>query len=67
MKFTPRLNTATKTSVMIKPTESVLEIERGLYESKFCIISPYFHYIVTAIFDPGIEGHHPVFAHPDSI
>jgi hypothetical protein len=24
---------------MIKPTESVLEIERGLYESEFCILS----------------------------
>jgi hypothetical protein len=50
MKFTPRLNPATRTSVMIKPAESVLEIERGLYGSKFCILSP--HGIVTAIFGP---------------
>ena len=42
MKFTPRLNAATKTRVMIKPTESVLEIERGLFDSKFCILSPPF-------------------------
>jgi hypothetical protein len=61
MKLTPKLNPATKTSVIIKPTESVLEIDRGLYESKFCIVSPHFHYIVTAIFDPGIEGHQPLF------
>jgi len=27
---------------MIKPTESVLEIERGLYDSKLCIFSPPF-------------------------
>ena len=54
MKFTPRLNPATKTSVMIKPTESALEIERGLYESKFCILS--LHDLVTAFFDRSIDG-----------
>jgi hypothetical protein len=27
---------------MIKPIESVLDIERGLYDSKFCILSPLF-------------------------
>jgi hypothetical protein len=44
---------------MIKPAESVLEIERGLYESKFCNLAP--HYIAAAIFDPGVGGHHPPF------
>ena len=53
MKFTPMLKPATKTIVMIKPTESVREIERGLYESKFWILSP--HYLVTAVFDPSVE------------
>jgi hypothetical protein len=39
---------------MIKPIESVREIERGLNESKFCILSP--HSIVTAFFDPVLTG-----------
>jgi hypothetical protein len=65
MKFTARLNAATKTRVIIKPTESVLDIERCLYETKFCIVLPYFHYIVAAIFDPGIVGHHSLFVHAD--
>jgi hypothetical protein len=44
---------------MINPTESVLEIERALDESKLCILLPHFHYTVAVIFDPGIEGHGP--------
>ncbi|MGD8716071.1 MAG: hypothetical protein PVG70_16080 [Desulfobacterales bacterium] len=51
MKFTPRLNPATKTSVIIRPTVSVLEIERNLYEPKFCILSSL----------PIIEEDHPLF------
>jgi hypothetical protein len=51
MKFTPRLNPATKTSVIIKPVVNVLEIERSLYEPKFCILSLF---II-------IKGDHPVF------
>jgi hypothetical protein len=39
---------------MIKPTESVLEMDRGLDESNFCILAP--HYIAAAIWDPVLTG-----------